>query len=110
MIRLVYYIDAGERAPFVDWLESLDRQAVQRVTIALDRLEGGNTGQLKSLGGGIHELRLRYGPGYRIYLGQEGQTLVILLTGGTKRRQSQDIERARLLWAAYQAEKQQRKH
>lgn len=108
MIELVAYIDDAGEAPFVEWLSGIDRQAVNRVTIALDRLEGGNTGQLKSLGGGVHELRIPFGPGYRIYVGQDGERLVILLTGGTKRRQSRDIARARGLWADYKLQKKRK--
>ncbi len=108
MIELVTYTDDAGEVPFVDWLAGTDRQAAKRVTIALDRLEGGNTGQLKSVGGGVHELLIPFGPGYRIYVGQDGERLVILLTGGTKRRQSLDIERAKRLWADYKAQKKRK--
>lgn len=79
--------------------------AVSRVAIALGRLEDGNTSQLKSVGDGVHELRIAFGPGYRIYLGQKEARLVILLWGGTKQRQSDDIARAKRLWRAYLAER-----
>jgi putative addiction module killer protein len=56
---------------------------------------------LKSIGGGVHELRMNFGPGYRMYLGRDGPLLIILLTGGTKQRQSRDNEKARALWDRY---------
>lgn len=101
---IVYETEDGKR-PFQKWLEGIDRQARRKVEIALLRLEEGNTGSLKSVGGGVHEIRLTHGPGYRVYLGREGDQLVILLHGGTKKRQSDDIARAKDFWRAYQAEK-----
>jgi putative addiction module killer protein len=101
MITLEVYTTEDGKQPFIKWLEGIDRQARRRVTIALERLEDGNTGALKSVGDGVHEIRLTYGPGYRVYLGQRGQTLVILLHGGTKRRQSDDIAKAKALWRDY---------
>jgi len=105
VIELKTYIDESGRAPFARWLARLDRVAARRVTVALGRLEDGNTSQLKSVGDGVHELRIAFGPGYRIYLGREGEQIVILLWGGTKQRQSDDIARAKQLWAAYKAER-----
>lgn len=101
MITLEIYTTEDGKRPFIKWLEGIDRQARRRVNIALERLEDGNTGSLKSVGDGVHEIRLTYGPGYRIYLGQRDQTLVILLHGGTKRRQGDDIAKAKALWRAY---------
>ena len=100
----IYETPEGER-PFQDWLESIDPQARKRVNIALLRLEDGNTGSLKSVGDGVHEIRLTFGAGWRVYLGREGNRLVILLHGGTKRRQSNDIAKAKELWRQYQDEK-----
>lgn len=71
---------------------------------ALTQLELGG-GDLKALGEGVAELRIDYGPGYRVYFGQDGETLVILLCGGTKKRQQKDIDRAKALWAEYKARK-----
>jgi len=101
MITLEVYTTEDGKQPFIKWMEGIDRQARRRVTIALERLEDGNTGALKSVGDGVHEIRLTYGPGYRVYLGQRGQTLVILLHGGTKHRQSDDIAKAKALWRDY---------
>jgi putative addiction module killer protein len=65
------------------------------------RLEQGNTSSLKGVGEGVLEYRIAFGPGYRLYLGRDGDALVILLTGGTKHRQSDDIAAAHAMWAAY---------
>ena len=65
------------------------------------RLEQGNTSNAKGVGEGVLEYRINWGPGYRVYFGLDGETLVILLTGGTKQRQQRDIERAKGLWADY---------
>ena len=68
----------------------------------LNRLQLGNFGDAKSAGGGVHELRLDFGPGYRIYFGQDGKIVVILLCGGDKRSQQRDIAKAGTYWASYQ--------
>ncbi|MGQ0591945.1 MAG: type II toxin-antitoxin system RelE/ParE family toxin [Gammaproteobacteria bacterium] len=69
------------------------------------RLEQGNRSNVKGVGGGILELKIGYGPGYRIYFGKDGERLVILLGGGTKKRQSADIDTGRRLWQEYKARK-----
>lgn len=89
------------RNAFERWFEKLDEDIQARVTVYLDRLERGNTGAVKAIGGMLQELRLDFGPGYRIYFGWDGERLVILLGGGTKRRQQADIEHARMLWTEY---------
>ena len=99
----VYETEDGKR-PFEDWFKNVDRQAARKVQVALDRLEGGNTSNLKGVGAGVAELKINFGPGYRVYLGQQGKRLVILLTGGTKKRQSDDIAEAKRLWSAYKNE------
>ena len=65
------------------------------------RLEAGNLSNVKPVGEGVLEYRIDWGPGYRVYFGRDGTVLVILLTGGTKKRQQRDIERAKVLWADY---------
>jgi putative addiction module killer protein len=104
MLEVEIYTTPDGDQPFIKWLEGIDREARRRVNIALARLEDGNTTNLKSVGAGVHEIRLTYGPGYRVYLGREGNRLVILLYGGTKRRQSDDIAKAKELWRVYLAE------
>jgi putative addiction module killer protein len=75
------------------------------VAIALSRLERGNTSNVEAVGDGVAELKLNWGPGYRIYFGQDGKLIIILLTGGTKKRQSQDIAVAKAYWTDYKTRK-----
>jgi putative addiction module killer protein len=78
-----------------------------RVAVALSKLEHGNFSSAKGVGGGVFELRLDFGPGYRVYFGKDGETIVILLGGGTKKRQQADIEAARALWHEYKQQKRE---
>ena len=77
------------------------RAAAAKVSVALVRLGQGNTSNAKPVGEGVLEYRIDWGPGYRVYFGRDGETLVILLTGSTKQRQQRDIERAKELWTDY---------
>ena len=99
------YLDESGRSPFVAWFEALEAQAAAKVTVALVRLENGNMSNVKSVGGGVLEYRINWGPGYRIYFGRDGDRLVILLAGGTKRRQQKDIRDAGERWADYKQRK-----
>lgn len=74
---------------------------------ALDRLERGNLSSVKGVGAGVQELRIDFGPGYRIYFGWDGEKLVILLTGGQKKRQQAGIERARQRWQEFKERKRE---
>jgi putative addiction module killer protein len=98
---LRYYLTASGESPFESWFSDLDAAAAAKVTVALARLGQGNTSNAKGVGEGVLEYRIDWGPGYRVYFGRDGETLVILLTGGTKQRQQRDIERAKELWADY---------
>jgi putative addiction module killer protein len=85
--------------PFENWLDALnDKRAVARVLARLARVRQGGLGDCKSVGDGVSELRVDYGPGYRIYFGQKGQTMVVLLSGGDKRSQDRDIRLAKQYW------------
>ncbi len=106
MIELEQYIDRNGRNPFERWYESLEPSTRARVVAALDRLSHGSLAA-KGVGLGVMELRLDFGPGYRIYFGRDGATLVILLGGGTKRRQQVDIEGAQKLWREYKQRKRE---
>ncbi len=98
---VLYYVDEDGRCPFEDWFSRLDPAAVAKVATALTRLEAGNDATVKPVGESVLEYRIDWGPGYRIYFGRDGAALVILLTGGTKKRQQRDIETAKLLWLNY---------
>lgn len=105
MIEIREYIREDEKSPFSEWFNGLDSQAAAKVVTYLSRIEAGNTSSLKSLGDGVYESRIDWGPGYRIYLGQEGKKLVILLGGGTKKLQQKDISLAKELWKEYKERK-----
>lgn len=83
---------------FDDWLEALrDRRAVARITSRLSRAEDGNLGDVKAVGEGVSEMRIDYGPGYRLYFMQKGQVMIILLCGGDKSTQARDVAEAKRL-------------
>ena len=83
---------------FSDWLAGLrDQRAAARVAIRIDRLAAGNPGDVKPVGGGVSELRVDYGPGYRVYFLRRGQLVIILLCGGEKGTQDQDLRTAKTL-------------
>ena len=98
------FIEAGN-SPFADWFDSLDAVTAARVDKYIRRLEAGNFGAAKSLQEGVFELRLDFGPGYRVYFGRDGKTIIILLGGGSKRRQSADITTAIERWKRYKQTK-----
>jgi putative addiction module killer protein len=101
MVEIRYYVASGETAPFADWFAGLDPIASAKITRAIARMEQGNFSNVKSVGQGVLEYRIDFGPGYRIYFGRDGNTIVILLTGGTKKQQQRDIEAAHDYWRAY---------
>ena len=90
---------------FGEWFEGLGQAAARKITTAVYRLQFGNFSQVKPLGGGVYEYKIDYGPGYRIYFGRDLENLIILLSGGTKKRQGKDIEEAKALWLEYKARK-----
>ena len=107
MKSAVEYIDAAGRSPFRRWFDSLDARAAAKVSIAITRLEQGNTSNLKAVGRGVSEIRIDFGPGYRVYVAQDRDVLVILLGGGTKQRQQTDIAAAHERWADYKRRKRE---
>ena len=101
--QVVVFADRTGKEPFTDWLEGLrDPTARRRLLSRLRRVEQGNYGDCRALRDGIYELRFTFGPGYRVYFGQDGNTIVVLLCGGDKSTQTQDIERAKAYWQEYQ--------
>jgi putative addiction module killer protein len=106
-VEVRQYIDRLGRNLFERWFDRLDDSTQARVTVALDRLERGNSSAAKSVGAGVSELRMDFGPGYRVYFGRDGERLVILLGGGTKQHQQADIAKAHALWQEYKKRKRE---
>src|SRR5216684_3677915 len=98
MPEIRYYVASDGQQPFAAWFADLEAVARAKVTRAIVRLEQGNFSNAKSVGEGVFEYRIDFGPGYRVYFGSDGRTVVILLDGGTKQRQQRDIEAARKRW------------
>jgi putative addiction module killer protein len=109
MLDIRYYVAANGDEPFADWFADLEAVARAKVTRAIARMEQGNLSNVKSVGGGVLEYRIDFGPGYRVYFGRDGDTLVILLTGGTKKRQQRDIDAAHDYWQDYKQGKRGRR-
>jgi putative addiction module killer protein len=106
--QLVVYETAGGKAPFLEWMSSkkLDARSRAAVDARLNRLMVGLEGDRKPLGGGLLELRIHYGAGYRIYYAHHGQEIVVLLAGGDKGTQVRDISAAERNWADYRRRNQ----
>jgi putative addiction module killer protein len=98
---VVHYVAPDGRAPFGAWFQSLGRVEAAKVVVAVDRLAAGNLSNVKSVGAGVLELRIHYGPGIRVYFGRDGERIIVLLGGGTKQRQQHDIDAARRSWRDY---------
>jgi putative addiction module killer protein len=103
-MRVEEYVREDGSNPFRAWFDRLDSQAAAKVATAVMRLATGNTSNVKWFGG-IGEYRIDWGPGYRIYLAQDGAQLIVLFGGGTKRRQQADVARAKELHVEYCARK-----
>jgi putative addiction module killer protein len=101
VIEMRYYLASDGKSPFETWFVELESAAAAKVVVALARLETGNLSNAKGVGEGVIGYRIDWGPGYRVYFGRDGDTLVILLTGGAKKRQQRDIDTAKALWADY---------
>lgn len=91
--------------PFLEWLRSLEASEKEMVYERFEKIEVGYFGDYKNLGGGVAELRIHFGPGYRIYFGRDGRDIVILLCGGDKGSQIKDIKRAKFFWEDYKNDK-----
>jgi len=106
MIDIRECVRLDGRNQFADWFNRLNSEAARKVTTALYRLGLGNFSNVKGVGSGVFECRIDFGPGYRVYFGKDGEAIVILLCGGTKKKQQSDIELALESWSDYK--KQQR--
>ena len=95
------YVSHNGRAPFDEWFKNLDEIFQARIDACLDRLSLGNFGNCKSLGGGIYEMRLFFGSGYRIYFGHTNNNIILILSAGSKKTQKKDIKKAKIIWSKY---------
>ncbi len=100
-VAVYYYQTLPGKCPFKEWFDSLDESIQQIVDARLARVRRGLLGHAENLGQGVSELKFDVGPGFRVYYGKAGKAVVILLHGGSKKRQSEDIETARQYWADY---------
>lgn len=99
---VVFYQDGTGREPFTEWIEGFrDERDRRRILQRVFRMESNNYGDFKSLRGGVYELRLHFGAGYRVYFSEDGNTIVVLLCGGDKSTQKKDIEKAKDYWKEY---------
>ena len=103
--EILEYTNKTDKNPFREWFFGLEARAAAKVTTAIVRLENGNTSNVESVGSGVYEYKINFGPGYRIYFAYDGKTIIILLAGGTKKRQSRDIQTAKVRWTDYKARK-----
>ena len=105
LIDLREYLGIDGRNFFGEWFNRLNSEAARRITTALYRLALGNFSNVKGVGSGVFECRIDFGPGYRVYFGKDGVEIVILLSGGTKQRQQDDIQMAQERWQDYKKHK-----
>jgi putative addiction module killer protein len=101
MVEVREYLDRGGRGPFAAWSDRLNREAAAKVAAALARIQQGNFSNAKSVGAGVYEYRIDFGPGHRIYFGKDGDRL----GSGTKKRQQEDIATALARWQDYKQRK-----
>ncbi len=101
MIEIREYLDAEGSSPYAKWFNRLNVAAAVKVATAVHRMEQGNFSNVKGVGAGVYEYRIDFGSGYRIYFGKVGDRLVLLLAGGTKKRQDADISAAKGHWRDY---------
>ena len=104
-IEILEYLDCNGHSPYAEWFEGLGAEAAAKIAVAVTRMAHGNFSNVKGVGGGVYECRIDFGPGYRIYLGKDGDRLVILLAGGSKKRQQRDIRNAMARWQDYKKRK-----
>lgn len=101
MLTVREHLTLDGRNPFREWLDTVDPAVRARVQARVLRFELGNLGDHKGVGAGVWEARLAFGPGYRIYFGKDGESVILLLLGGTKASQRRDIRRAQEFWRDY---------
>jgi len=107
--KAVEYLDTGGVSPYGRWFNQLTAEAANKVTTSVYRLELGNFSNVEPVGEGVSEYKVDFGPGYRIYFGIDGSELIILLGGGSKKRQNRDIENAKRYWRQFKLKKREEK-
>lgn len=105
MVEVREYLDRDGHSPYAAWSDRLNREAAAKVAAALARVQQGNFSKAKGVGAGVYGYRIDFGPGYRIYFGKDGERFVILVGGGTKKRQQGDIKTALARWQDYKQRK-----
>jgi putative addiction module killer protein len=105
--QIVFYADEDGNEPFQVWIDNLrDQQGRRRIISRLFRVQQGNYGDVEPIGEGLSELRLFFGPGYRVYFGEDAGNIVVILCGGDKASQDRDIEAAKDYWKEYKSRAQ----
>lgn len=101
-MKIKLYVQADGKIPYEKWFKKLkDRNAKAKIAARLDRVLLGNLGEWNTIGEGMYEMKINYGPGYRVYFGREGNELILLLCGGDKSTQQRDINKAKEYWNDY---------
>lgn len=103
--EVLEYLDPEGKSPFHLWFEGLPAEAAAKVNTATTRVSFGNFSNVDGVGTGVFEYRIDFGPGYRIYFGKAGTRRILLLGGGTKKRQQRDIDAAKARWEEYRQRK-----
>lgn len=106
-IEFTEYVDANGNSPFAKWFDALDTVAAAKVRVYITRVELGNDSNVEPIGDGLSEIKIDYGPGYRVYFRQEKEILLLLLGGSSKKGQQKAIDAAKLAWKSYDSSRKQ---
>ena len=104
-VQILEYVAQNGSCPFRDWFDALDAAPAARVNVYLERVIDGNVSNVEPIGSGLSEIKLDFGPGYRIYFGKEGDLVLILLGGSSKKGQQKAIDKAKSMWKEHKASK-----
>jgi len=107
MIEFTEYLDSNGTSPFAKWFDALDAVAAAKVRAYMTRVELGNYSNVEPIGGGLSEIKIDFGPGYRVYFRKEREILLLLLGGGSKKGQQKAIDAAKLAWKIYESNRKQ---
>jgi putative addiction module killer protein len=110
MIDIQEFLTQDGVSPFARWFDGLDSSAALKVNTYLTRIANGNFSRVEGVGSGVYECKIDWGAGFRVYFGKDGEKVIILLAGGTKKRQSKDIEQAKAYWESYKQSKRSNEH